>query len=147
MKRLFTPILIAASCLAGVTQAGAADYYYRKNTIAIDLSSSGGVPTTVQSANVPAGRWVVQAKTSLVNFGAADFARCVILVDGTNVNGAGTMIGQAGGMPAVATVSNLAVVKTTLTKNFSVACFHDADGSGLYVDPDGAMVVTRAPGT
>lgn len=147
MNRLFTPVLLAVSCLAGATAAGAADYYYRKNTTAVQLSSSGGVLTTVQSANVPAGRWIVQGKTSLVNFGAADFARCVILVAGTNVNGAGTMIGQAGGMPAVATVSNLAVVKTTATQNFSVACFHDADGSGLYVDPDGAMVVTRAPGT
>jgi hypothetical protein len=37
----------------------------------------------------------------------------------------------------------LAVVNTTTTQTFRIACLHDQSIPGLYVDPDGAMVVTR----
>ncbi len=147
MNRFCAPLVIAASLLGASAGANAADYYFRKMTAAVVLSDFGGVPVTVHSVNVPAGTWIVQAKTSLVNFGAADFTRCIITVGGVNQNGAGTMIGQADGMPALATISNLALVTTTATKPFKLTCVHDASIPGQYVDADGAMLVMRAPGT
>jgi hypothetical protein len=107
MNRLCAPLVIAASLLGATAGANAADYYFRKMTAAVVLSDFGGVPVTVHSVSVPAGTRIVQPKTSLVNFGAADFTRGIITVGGTNVNGAGTMIGQAGNMPALATISNV----------------------------------------
>jgi hypothetical protein len=101
----------------------------------------------VASDQVPAGTWIISAKASLVNFGDADFARCTLYAGNAQRNGASTMTGVAGSMPAVATVSILDVVTVATNRWLKLECYHDSWVASQYVDPGAALIATRAPGT
>jgi len=147
MKSLLFMAAAAATALGISTSAVAADYYYKETKAAVALSDSPGTPVAVVAVQLPAGTWIVNAKASLVNFGDADFARCTLYSGSTVLNGASTMTGVAGSMPAVATVAIIDLVATTATRSLTLKCHHDGSVPGQYVDPDAAIVATRAPGT
>jgi hypothetical protein len=61
--------------------------------------ATGATPTVV-SLSVPAGRYVVLAKTQLMNTGAGDSVTCTLKSGGTTIDQSGTKI-----LPALASVA------------------------------------------
>jgi hypothetical protein len=145
-------MLIAATGLTAAYSANssAADVFIRNTNVSKNLSDTGA-PVAILSIIVPAGTWVVNAKVNPVNFGAADYVRCRIMV-GTNQKDAGaTLLGNAapgptGEMgPSVAQIALQTVVTTTGPREFKVDCQHDFPTPGIYVDPGAKITVLSAP--
>jgi hypothetical protein len=49
-----------------------------------NLNAAAGVQTTIEALTLPAGKWVVHADNTMVNFGAADIARCTLFSGATS---------------------------------------------------------------
>ncbi|MFZ4698920.1 MAG: hypothetical protein ACOYMG_02610 [Candidatus Methylumidiphilus sp.] len=143
-NRKFAVLALAAGLLLNSGLSHATDVYARKTTVGINLSSVGGTATTLLSVSIPAGTWKATAKSSVVNFGGGDFARCFVTASTTP---AATQIDSAtafvGGTIFVATIANVGIISTTATTTFSLKCQHDSSISGLYVDPDAKLIVER----
>jgi hypothetical protein len=151
-NNLRAAMLIAATGLTAAYSANssAADVFIRNTNVSKNLSDTGA-PVAILSIIVPAGTWVVNAKVNPVNFGAADYVRCRIMV-GTNQKDAGaTLLGNAapgptGEMgPSVAQIALQTVVTTTGPREFKVDCQHDFPTPGIYVDPGAKITVLSAP--
>jgi hypothetical protein len=152
-SKLATALLIAAGVFSATYSAAssAADAYLRSTTASVNLSSDGS-PVTIKSVTIPAGTWIVTAKANPVNFGAADYVRCRILVGTTQKDAAATLLGNAapaptGEMgPSVAEIVLQTAITTTASKTFKLDCQHDFPYPGIYVDPGASIMVVRAPG-
>lgn len=139
--------------MVGATSSGAAStaVYLRTSAVAKNLSADGSA-VTILSVSVPAGTWVVTAKANPVNFGAADYVRCQILVGSAQKDAGATLLGDASpGItgelgPSVATIALQTAVVTTATRNISLKCLHDFPIDGEYVDPSASLMVVAAPG-
>jgi len=144
INRQFSVLAVAAGLLLNSGIGNATDVYARKTTAAVSLSATGGTPVTLLSVSVPSGTWKATAKSSVVNFGGGDYARCVITSStataSTQIDGATSFIG---GTLFVATIANVGVITTSATTTFSLKCWHDSSISGLYVDPDAKLIVER----
>ena len=119
--------------------------YSARSNSATPMPAEGGVETTVLQLSIPAGTWVVSSKVSFVNWLNKDYDRCHLLAGAASIDGATTMTGETDGMPAVATLSNLGIVTTTVKSTFKLNCWHDFGVPNQYIDPDASLVVTRAP--
>lgn len=143
------PAAIASDELGAV--APAISVYLRTTTTAVNLSSDGS-PVTIKQVSVPAGTWVVTAKANPVNFGAADYVRCLLLVGGVQKDAGATLVGNAAPGPtgetgpSVAQIMLQTAVTTTATKKFALACQHDFASPGEYVDPGASIMVVASPG-
>jgi len=152
-NKLRTAMLIAATGFTAAYSASssAADVFVRTTQTSKFLSDTGA-PVAILSVTVPAGKWVVNAKVNPVNFGAADYVRCRIMVGTSQKDAGATLLGNAapgptGEMgPSVAQIALQAVVTTTSSKDFKVDCQHDFPTPGIYVDPGARMIVVKAPG-
>lgn len=142
-KRIFSFSVIVAGLILSSGISHAIDVYHRRTTASVPLSTSGGVFTTVLQVSIPAGTWRVLGKASVVNFGAANYLRCVTRSGTTQIDASATMVGEAGGMPSVATIANVGIITTTATTVFSLLCVHDFPGAGIYVDPAAKLLVER----
>ena len=145
INRQFSVLAVAAGLLLNSGIGNATDVYARKTTAVVSLSDVGGTPVTVLSVSVPSGTWKATAKSSVVNWGIADYTRCFITSSTTT---ASTQIDSAtsfiGGTLHVATIANEGIISTTATTTFSLTCQHDGfAGAGLYVDPDAKLIVER----
>jgi hypothetical protein len=131
--------------------SSAGDVIMRTTTSSKNLSDTGA-PVTLISVTIPAGTWVVNAKVNPVNFGAADYVRCRIVVGTTQKDAGATLLGNAapgptGEMgPSVAQIALQTAITTTAPKLFKVDCQHDFPTPGIYVDPGARMTVVSAPG-
>ena len=107
---------------------------------------------TIRQVTIPAGTWVVTAKANPVNFGAADYVRCRIVVGGVQRDAAATLIGNAAPGPtgetgpSVAAIALQAALQTTASKVFKLDCLHDSPTPGMYVDPGASIMIVKAPG-
>ena len=147
-NKLRTAMLIAAT---GFTAAYSASSFatdvFSRNTNTSKFLSDTGAPVAILSVTVPAGKWVVNAKINPVNFGAADYVRCRIMVGTSQKDAGATLLGNAapgptGEMgPSVAQIALQAVVTTTSSKDFKVDCQHDFPTPGIYVDPGAKITV------
>ena len=152
-SKLATALLMAAGVFSATYSAAssAADAYLRSTAASINLSSDGS-PVTIRSVTIPAGTWIVTAKANPVNFGAADYVRCRILVGTTQKDAAATLVGNAapaptGEMgPSVAEIVLQTAITTTASKTFKLDCLHDFPYAGIYVDPGASIMVVRSPG-
>jgi hypothetical protein len=152
-RKLATALLIATSGLSAAysAQISAADVYLRTTTASINLSSDGS-PVTLKQVTIPAGTWVVTAKANPVNFGAADYVRCRILVGGVQRDAAATLVGNAvpgptgETGPSVAEIMLQTAITTTSSKAFKLDCQHDFPYPGIYVDPGASIMIVRAKG-
>lgn len=142
-KRIFSLSVIAAGLILTSGISHAVDVYQRRSTAATPLSTSGGVLTPVLQVGIPAGTWRVLGKSSVVNFGASNYLRCFVRSGATQIDSAATMVGEGGGMPSVATITNVGLITTTTTTVFSLQCLHDFSAVGIYVDPDAKLHVER----
>ena len=152
-NKLRAAMLIAATGFTAAYSASssAADVFMRTTTASKNLTDTGA-PLTILTVTIPAGTWVVTAKTNPVNFGAADYVRCRILVGTTQKDAGATLLGNAapgptGEMgPSVAQIALQAVITTTSSKLFKLDCQHDFPTPGIYLDPGARLMVVRAPG-
>jgi hypothetical protein len=151
-SKLAAALLIAAGFSAAYSaESGAADVFLRTTTASINLSSDGS-PVTLKQVTLPAGTWLVTAKANPVNFGAADYVRCRILVGGVQRDAAATLIGNAAPAPTGETGPSVAeiVLQTAITtagsRTFKLECLHDFPYAGIYVDPGASIMVVKAPG-
>jgi hypothetical protein len=150
-NKLRTAMLIAATGFTAAYSANssAADVFSR-NTSTSRFLSDTGAPVAILSMTIPAGTWVVNAKVNPVNFGAADYVRCRIMVGTAQKDAGATLLGNAapgptGEMgPSVAQIALQAVVTTTSPKAFKVDCQHDFPTPGIYVDPGAKITVVSA---
>lgn len=149
---LAAALLIAAGFSSAYSaESSAADAYLRTTTASVNLSSDGS-PVTIKQVTIPAGTWLVTAKANPVNFGAADYVRCRIVVGTTQKDAAATLLGNAapaptGEMgPSVAEIVLQTAITTTASKTFKLDCQHDFPYPGIYVDPGASILVVRAPG-
>ena len=128
--------------------------YLRSTPARVDLSSSSGTPVTlIQTQAVPAGTYLVTAKANVVNFGAADYVRCLLLAGGVQKDSGATLVGNAAPGPTGETgpsvaeiVLQTAVTFTTSTHTFELKCQHDFANSGEYVDPGASILIVSAAG-
>ena len=128
--------------------------YLRSTPASVDLSSSSGTPVTlIQTQAVPAGTYLVTAKANVVNFGAADYVRCLLLAGGVQQDSGATLVGNAVPGPTGETgpsvaeiVLQTAVTFTTSTHTFELKCQHDFANSGEYVDPGASILIVGAAG-
>ena len=99
-NKLRAAMLIAATGFTAAYSASssAADVFMRTTTSSKNLSDTGA-PVTILSVTIPAGTWVVNAKANPVNFGAADYVRCRILVGTTQKDAGATLLGNARPVP------------------------------------------------
>lgn len=152
-NKLWVAVLIAASGFSATYSAetNAADVYLRTTAAAVNLSDDGSV-RLIRQVTVPAGTWLVTAKANPVNFGAADYVRCRILVGGVQRDAAATLIGNAGPGPtgetgpSVAEIVLQTAITTTASKVFRLDCLHDFATPGMYVDPGASILVVKAVG-
>jgi hypothetical protein len=151
-SKLAAALLVAAGFSAAYSaESSAADVYLRSTTASINLSSDGS-PVTLKQVTIPAGTWVVTAKANPVNFGAADYVRCRIVINGTQRDAAATLVGNAapaptGEMgPSVAEIMLQTAITTTSSRTFKLDCQHDFPYAGIYVDPGASIMIVRAPG-
>jgi len=152
-SKLAAALLIAAGAFSAAysAESSAADVFLRKTTTSVNLSSDGS-PVTLKQVTLPAGTWLVTAKANPVNFGAADYVRCRIVVGGVQRDAAATLVGNAapaptGEMgPSVAEIVLQTAITTTASKTFKLDCQHDFPYPGIYVDPGASIMVVKAPG-
>jgi hypothetical protein len=150
-NKLRTAMLIAATGFTAAYSANssAADVFSR-NTSTSRFLSDTGAPVAILSMTIPAGTWVVNAKVNPVNFGAADYVRCRIMVGTIQKDAGATLLGNAapgptGEMgPSVAQIALQTVVTTTSAKVFMLDCQHDFPTPGIYVDPGAKITVVSA---
>jgi hypothetical protein len=150
-NKLRAAMLIAATGFTAAYSASsfAADVFSR-NTYASTFLSDTGAPVAILAVTIPAGTWVVNAKVNPVNFGAADYVRCRIVVGTSQKDAGATLLGNAapgptGEMgPSVAQIALQTVVTTTSSKVFKVDCQHDFPTPGIYVDPGAKITVLSA---
>jgi len=150
-NNLRAAMLIAATGLTAAYSANssAADVIARSRSTSKFLSDTGA-PVAILAVTVPAGTWVVNAKVNPVNFGAADYVRCRIMVGTSQKDAGATLLGNAapgptGEMgPSVAQIALQTVVTTTSAKVFMLDCQHDFPTPGIYVDPGAKITVVSA---
>ncbi len=152
-RKVLVAAFIAASGFSATYSAetSAADVYLRTTTVSTNLSSTGS-PVTIRQVTIPAGTWVVTAKANPVNFGAADYVRCRIMVGNAQKDAAATLVGNAAPGPtgetgpSVAEIALQTAITTTVSKVFKLDCLHDFPTAGMYVDPGASILVVRAVG-
>ena len=137
--------LLAGAGLAGSGSALAAAAYFHQTTGAIPLSTTGGKLTKIELVTVPPGNWAVTGKAQIVNFGANDIGRCELLVGGTQVDGSGSELGGGSNFPAVAVLVTQHAFTATINTRVELACSHDADVAGQYVDPSASLLAVQLP--
>ena len=150
-NNLRAAMLIAATGFTAAYSANssAADVIARSRSTSKFLSDTGA-PVTILSITIPAGTWVVNAKVNPVNFGAADYVRCRIVVGTSQKDAGATLLGNAapgptGEMgPSVAQIALQTVVTTTSAKVFMLDCQHDFPTPGIYVDPGAKITILSA---
>ena len=152
-NKLRAAMLIAATGFTAAYSASssAADVFMRTTTTSKFLSDTGA-PVAIITVTIPAGTWVVTAKANPVNFGAADYVRCRIMVGTTQKDAGATLLGNAapgptGEMgPSVAQIALQTAITTTASRPFKLDCQHDFPTPGIYVDPGARIMVVRALG-
>lgn len=115
----------------------------------LSLSPTAGQRVNILNTTVPAGDWIATAKGVAINWGSRDYVRCVLVFDGTVVDGSTSMTGEAGGAPAAAVLFSHAKLSVAAPKPLSFECSHDGPVAGQKIDPGATLLVERvsAPGT
>lgn len=130
--------LVALNCHADMLQ--------QRTSVDTPLSPSPRTPTTILQMTVAAGQWFVTSKASVVNWGAKDYVRCTVTANGRGVDGSTTMVGESGNAPAVATITNSAIVNLTAAANIALNCSHDRPVANQKIDAGASLVAVTSSG-
>jgi hypothetical protein len=117
-----------------------------------NLSPVGGLNTVIESLTLPAGKWIVHADNTMVNFGPSDYTRCGLFRGTTALPGGhASMVGDPNAFGAqgpgvyVATVSETNGIVLSVPTKVSLGCGHDtSNGSTPYIDAGATMWAHRA---
>lgn len=125
------------------------------STSSVNLSTSGSVQTTILSLILPGSssssrHYVLSASGDLVNFGASDYTRCSISVNGTQIAGVSTIVGDpaaassqgpAGFLSPFTLAGGVSIPAGTTSETAILQCWHDhANGATPYVDPSASLL-------
>ena len=140
MKRAFISVIVGVLVLTGVA-AGAA--FAIGNTVThrtsdaiitttanTGLSSTGGAETVIESLSLPAGKWILHADNTVVDFAGSEIDRCALYSGPTSLDS--HAVGGAASDIFGDSESAAAVLTTTTT--VSVECESDSSGSSAYID-------------
>jgi hypothetical protein len=105
------------------------------------LSPDGNVGSVVAEMTAPAGEYQATGKAAVVNWGAKDYVRCGISVDGQFVDGSATMVGEADGQPAVAVITTQARIVLAASAVVRLVCGHDSNIANQKVDGNASLVL------
>jgi hypothetical protein len=116
--------------------------YWEQTHHNINVSTTGGVETPIMTLELPAGKWVLHADQTMVNFGPSDFGGCSIGdTANNNLNTHRTMVGDPntsgaqGPASFVTVLSETAAVSLSAPTTVTVFCEHDAaNGATPYID-------------
>jgi hypothetical protein len=134
----------AYAATASTPTASTADTIATKTTGTF-LGTTGGAWTTVETLNLPPGKFVLHASGDFVNFGPSDYTRCVIVVAGAHTAGVSAMVGNpslSGARGPATLLAPFALVGGTINATSTIElaalqCEHDTSNSANpYVDGD-----------
>jgi hypothetical protein len=138
-------LVVGAAMLGGTGALAAPPGYFSQTTAAINLPTTGGTVVKVASVAVLPGNWAIWGKAQIVDFGAHDVGRCVLIVGGAAVDGSGSEIGGGDGFPLVAVLPTQYAFTATVKTTVELGCSHDSDVAGEYVDPSASLMIVRMP--
>ena len=142
MRNILAISIFAASSLLLAGPVHAEKVFQARTSAATPLSATVDELTTVLQIAIPAGRWVIQAKTQAVNFGILETVRCQLFKGTTSLDGSGTNVGSTDGLPFVAMLVNQAVTRTVSTTIISFKCNHtEGTQTGLYLDSGSSLII------
>lgn len=141
MKTALAISIITVSLLLLAGPVHAAKLFKATTSVQTNLPTAGGQFAIVLQLTVPAGRWVIHAKTSAANFGTGDKVRCELVRGTTILDESGTNVGSASSLPFVAVLVNQAVTITRNTTNIIYRCTHDGTVAGIYLDPSSSLII------
>jgi hypothetical protein len=118
----------------------------------INISTTGGVNSPIMTLQLPAGKWVLHADQTMVNFGSSDFAGCTIAdTSNSDLNAHGVMVGDpnaSGAMgPAsiVASLSEVAAVSLSAPTTVTITCSHqNTNGATPYINSNADLWAHRS---
>ena len=158
--RLIAGTTFAAAILSGGAYAiASAIDTVVTSTANTNLSTTGGVPTTILSLTLPGSStnsvsYVLSSYGDLVNFGQSDYTRCAIRVNGNLTAAVATLVGDpstsgnegpAGFLSTFALAGGVTIHAGTASESAILECAHDnTNGATPYVDQSASLVAHRA---
>jgi hypothetical protein len=126
--------------------------YWEETHSSVNISTTGGVETPIMTLNLPAGKWILHADETMVNWGPSDYGGCSIGDSGnSNLNTHRTMIGSPSAVGAmgpasfVTVVSETAAVSLKAPSTVTVLCEHDtSNGATPFIDPNADLWAHRS---
>jgi hypothetical protein len=126
--------------------------YWEETHSGRNISTTGGVETPIMTLNLPAGKWVLHADQTMVNWGPSDYGGCSI-GDSTNSNlnthrtivGDPNATGAMGPAPFLTVVSETAAVSLKAPTTVTVLCEHDnSNGATPSIDSNADLWAHRS---
>lgn len=126
--------------------------YWEQTHHNINISTTGGVETPIMTLRLPAGKWVLQADQTMVNFGPSDYSGCTIAdTVNSDLNAHGAMVGDPNAVGAlgpaafVATMSETAAVSLSAPTTVTITCSHqNTNGATPYINSNADLWAHRS---
>lgn len=125
--------------------------YWEQTNHNVNISATGGAETPIMTLALPAGKWVLHAEQTMVNFGPSDYAGCSITDTANGLNTHRTMVGDpnatgAQGPASYLTVlSETAAVSLTAATTVTIVCEHDTSNGAIpYIDSNADLWAHRS---
>ena len=140
-----------AAAATAVTSTTVQDYWEQTNHN-INISTAGAVETPIMTLRLPAGKWVLHADQTMVNFGPSDYAGCEIgdtansdLNAHNNIVGDPNATGAQGPAPFVDTLSETAAVSLSAPTTVTITCSHqNTNGATPYINSNADLWAHRS---
>lgn len=141
MRKALAISVFAASSLLLAEAVHAEKVFQQRTAASTSLPTAGGVFITVLQIDVPAGRWVIQAKTQAGSFADFDIVVCQLFKGNTSLDSSETNVGGADGYPTAAIIYNQAVTRTTTTSAIRVLCKHNNTQASLFINAGASLII------
>ena len=140
-----------AAAATAVTSTTVQDYWEQTNHN-INISTAGAVETPIMTLRLPAGKWVLHADQTMVNFGSSDYSGCTIRdTANSDLDAHGTMVGDPNTTGAlgpgsfVASVSETAAVSLSAPTTVTITCSHqNTNGAIPYINSNADLWAHRS---
>jgi hypothetical protein len=97
--------------------------------------------------NVPAGTYLLEAKTVAVNFNATqDYVRCLIYADANLLDGSTTRVGNSAGATNGTALYIVGTYQSAIPFSATLRCHHDSTMSPPLPYVEGSRLVATAVG-
>jgi hypothetical protein len=115
---------------------GPSNTIVRTHDAAVGLPAATTNQTVVTMSNIPAGSYLLTAKTVAVNFSASDdFVRCAIAVGATQIDASTTRAGGSADAAEVAALPMMGGYASATPFTAILRCWHDTGSiAGIYME-------------